>query len=192
VVANGCETPNGCGNGGDGSIGVLIGNGDGTFQSGVAYDSGGIFASSVAVADVNGDGKPDVVVANCLFSCSYPLVGVLLGNGDGTFQAAMTYGSGGAGYSLAVADVNGDGKPDIVVPLDSSDGSVGVLLGNGDGTFQTTMSYGSGGYYATGVAVADVNGDGKPDLLVTNNYSSTVGVLINTSRVATILGFAAS
>ena len=85
----------------------------------VTYDSGGYEAQSVAVADVNGDGKPDLVVANLCASSDCTnggVVGVLLGNGDGTFQAAVSYGSGGQdAESVAVADVNGDGKPDLVV-----------------------------------------------------------------------------
>ena len=171
---------------GDGSVSVLLGNGDGTFQMAVTYASGGTFADSVAAKDVNGDGKPDLVVSNCgasgTGSCADGTVGVLLGNGDGTFQTAVPYGSGGSyGWSVAVADVNGDGKRDIVVAnLDSA--NAGVLLGNGDGTFQTAKTYGLGGYYEnSSVAVMDVNGDGKPDILVANgNYNSngTVGVLL--------------
>jgi hypothetical protein len=164
-------------------VGVLLGNGDGTFQTAVNYGSGGYLATSVAVADVNGDGKPDLVVANFAGN-----VGVLLGNGDGTFQTAVTYGTGGGDtQSVAVADVNGDGKPDLVVA-----GNVGVLLGNGDGTFQTAVTYGSGGYDPASAAVADVNGDGKPDLVVANectdsscDTNGTVGVLINTSLTPT-------
>ena len=134
----------------------------------------------MVVADVNGDGKPDLLVANQCADrgCTNGTVGVLLGNGDGTFQTAVTYGSGGYGaLSVAVADVNGDGKPDVVVANVCSNaycetnGTVGVLLGNGDGTFQTAVTYGSGGY-AHSVAVADVNGDGKPDLLVANGCTS--------------------
>jgi hypothetical protein len=147
----------------------------------VTYDSGGI-ADSVAIADVNGDGKPDLVVANYCVpgNCPNATVAVLLGNGDGTFQAAVTYDSGGyAQTSVAVADVNGDGKPDLVVSnqcTDSncrSEGVVGVLLGNGDGTFRSVITYDSGGYSGYSVAVADVNGDGKPDLVVANECANS-------------------
>ena len=185
VVANFCANSN-CATG---SVGVLLGNGDGTFQTAVTYNSGGARALSVAVADVNGDAKPDIVVANdCTdesCSSSNGAVGVLLGNGDGTFQTVVTYGSGGyEAYSVAVADMNGDGKPDIVVSNNCADStcsgssSVGVLLGNGDGTFQTAVNHGTGGTCAYSLAVADLNGDGKPDLLVGNACSSTVGVLL--------------
>ena len=141
---------------------MLLGNGDGTFQPAVTYRTGGGQAWSVAVADVNGDGNADLVVANY----DDNLLGVLLGNGDGTFQPAVAYSSGGSGGSiaLAVADVNGDHKPDLLVAI-SSNNTVGVLLGNGDGTFQTAVPYNSGGSGPGAVAVADVNGDGKPDLL---------------------------
>jgi len=141
------------------------------FAPAVLYGSGGSGAYSVAVADVNGDGKPDIAVANY---SSGNTVAVLLGNGDGTFQAAVTYGSGGVGpSSVAVADVNGDGKPDIVVANSCTDcnnyiAGVGVLLGNGDGTFQAAVVYQSGGYLANSIAVADLNGDGKPDIVVGN------------------------
>jgi hypothetical protein len=179
VVSNWCVSSSNCTNG---SVSVLLGNGDGTFQTAVSYSSGGNGVRNLAVADVNGDGKPDVVVANwCVSSsnCANASVSVLLGNGDGTFQTAVSYGSGGAfAFSVAVGDMNGDGKPDLVVinectsNSNCTNGSVSVLLGNGDGTFQTAVSYGSGGEDAYGVAVQDVNGDGKPDLLVTNECAS--------------------
>ena len=94
---------------------------------------------------------------------------------DRIFLTAPTYGSGGYGAeSVEVGDLNGDGKPDLVVANQCSDsacmnhGFVGVLLGKGDGTFQPVVTYDSGGYDAFSVAVADVNHDGKPDLVVAN------------------------
>jgi hypothetical protein len=136
------------------------------FLPSVTYDSGGLEANMVAVAEVNGDGKPDLVVANC-GSCSIfndGSIGVLLGNGDGTFQPVVTYSSGGVSpLFVAVADVNGDRKPDLVVANRCGNNGclnqalVGVLLGNGDGTFQTAATSFSGGEFASSVAVADVN-----------------------------------
>jgi len=175
--------------GNDEVVAVLLGNGDGTFKPAVAYSSGGFLPSSVAVSDVNGDGKLDVLVTSfCNVNGSCPgegVLGVLLGNGDGTFQAAVTYDTGGIDAQwLAVADVNGDGKADVVVvncgPTGASSCGLGnlaaVLLGNGDGTFLPAVTYDSGGDFPASVVVADVNGDGKPDLLVAN-FAST-GVLL--------------
>ena len=99
LVVNQCADPS-CNNG---SMSVLLGNGDGTFQTAVSYGSGGTLANFVAVSDVNGDGKLDVIIANeCPNNNNCPVssngaVGVLLGNGDGTFQTAVSYGSGGWG-----------------------------------------------------------------------------------------------
>ena len=191
VVANECGNTSTCA---DGSVGVLLGNGDGTFQKATTYDTK-YAIDSVAVADVNGDGKPDLLVANNTNNT----VGVLLGNGDGTFQSAVTYSSGGnIPLSVAIADVNKDGKPDLVVAniCDTSSncahGSVSVLLGNGDGTFQTAVSYDPGGTGAWSVAVADVNGDGKPDLVAAIFFYNTVGVLLGngdgTFQAATTYG----
>jgi len=126
---------------------------------------------SVAVADVSGDGKPDVVTAN-LGSDS---VTVLLGNGDGSIRTIVDYPAGQQPVSLAVADVSGDGKPDLIEG-NQGDGTVSVLLGNGDGTFRAKVDYTVGGN-PRAVAVADISGDGKPDLVVAAN-SGTVSVLL--------------
>lgn len=176
------------------SVGVLLGNGDGTFKSGVAYGSGGVYADFVAIGDLNGDGKADIVVANCGNGSSNHCigaggnVGILFGNGDGTFQAAVTIQLGGGGYgaiAVAIDDVNGDGKADLIVAGDcASGGCGGVLLGNGNGTFQTEIPFSSGGLIAFGMAVGDVNGDGKPDVVIGNQCAdqtcatSTVGVVL--------------
>jgi hypothetical protein len=169
---------------GDGVVVVLLGNGDGTFQPPVSYGTGGYAPGSGAIADINGDGKPDIVVSNCSTqndSCEGDIwVGVLLGNGDGTFQSPQTYDAGGSGFfsSLAVADVNGDGKPDVLVTdcLNSSNCSsaaVSVLLGNGDGTFQPPVAY-RVPWQPNSVVVADLNGDGKPDLIVGDSVVSVL------------------
>jgi len=176
---------------GNGTVGVLLGNGDGTFQPAVDYDSGGglySYASSLAVADLNGDGEPDIAVTNHCISSLCGTVGVLRGNGDGTFQPAVPYATGGLSWaSVAVADVNGDGKPDLVVANECASstcktGNVGILVGNGDGTFQAAVAYSVGGL-ASDAAVADVNGDGKLDIVVA--VPTQVSVLLTETGVKT-------
>jgi len=127
---------------------------------------------AVSTGDLNGDGKLDLVVANS----SDSTISVLLGNGDGTFQAQATYAVGQNPRDIAIADFNGDGKLDLAVANVNSN-TVSVLLGNGDGTFQPQVQYPTG-TGAWGVAAADVNGDGKLDLLITNSGDTTVSLLL--------------
>jgi len=198
---------------GGSSVSVLLGNGDGTFQPPLVFGTAGDQATGVAIADVNGDGKPDVVVSSLGLGYANGVVSVLLGNGDGTFQAPVTYPSGGYQTTgIAVADVNGDGYPDVLTAsqcaeaaycgMPGTTGGAGVLLGNGDGTFQPALTFSTGGVGSQSIAAADINGDGKPDLVVANYCNNqgncpsgggTVGVLLNTTPyTATITTLASS
>jgi len=167
---------------GSGVVSVLLGNGDGTFQNHAFFGGGGDSSQrpALAVADVNGDGKADLIVTDrnvpTGFSNGSNEVAVLLGNGNGTFQSPANFATGAAPSSLAVADVNGDGKPDLIVANEQSN-NVSVLLGNGDGTFQSQTTFATGSF-PDSVVVADVSGDGKPDLVVANAGSDSVSVLL--------------
>ena len=125
---------------------------------------------SVAIADVNRDGKPDVLTAN--FNSSD--VSVRLGDGAGGFSGSTNISVGTNPYSVAVADVNRDGKPDLLT-ANSGSNNVSVRLGDGTGGFNATNTI-SVGVRPFFVAIADVNGDGKPDLLAANFNSSDVSV----------------
>src|SRR5262245_14576830 len=154
------------------TLSVLLGNGDATFAPKVNYATLAA-ASSVAIGDLNGDGKPDLVASN--YNAIFPSVSVLLGHGDGTFEPKVDYGTGGRPYSVAIADLNGDGKLDLAV-ANNAVGTVSVLLGHGDGTFALRVDYATGPG-PTSVAIGDLNGDTVPDLVVANSGSSTVSVL---------------
>lgn len=152
---------------------VLLGDGDGTFQNAVNFDTGKNSVSIVAL-DVNGDGLTDILTT----SSSADSTSVLLGNGDGTFETAgKQYGAGVVSFSIAAADFNGDGITDVAlnndVPLP---GSAAVLLGNGDGTFGSPVEYPSLGYPSSVVA-GDFNHDGHIDLAVGSD-SGGVSILL--------------
>ena len=141
-------------------IDVLLGNGDGTFQPAIHTSEGGEF---LVAGDFNGDGKLDLAFTDPFFS----LVFVMLGNGDGTFQLPIGYGDKVMGAWIAVADMNGDGIPDIVAA-----GVVGVavLIGNGDGSFYLGPVQNAS--VLEGIAIADFNGDGIADVAITMSPSS--------------------
>src|SRR5262249_31341063 len=144
-----------------GTVSILLGKGDGTFRVAVDY-AAGTNSSAVAVGDFNGDGIPDLVVGNGTAIGSSDNVSVLLGNGDGTFQAAVNYAVGSLPIFVTVGDLNGDGNLDLAVANGGSN-TVSVLLGNGDGTFQMAKNLPVGTTPQT-VAIGDFNGDGIPDL----------------------------
>ena len=102
-----------------------------------------------------------------------------LGNGDGTFGPATNFAVGPYPYSVAISDLNGDGKPDLAVVVKSPN-IVSIFLGDGTGSFggATNFAVGAGPY---SLAVGDLNGDGKPDLAVANFSDSTVSVMLNTT-----------
>ena len=168
---------------GTGTLGLdLVDNGSIEDAAGNPLQPGGVasfgppqqigagYSSGVAVADVNGDGIPDIITVGGT------VVSVFLGNGNGTFQTARTFSAGGLATAVVTLDANGDGKPDIVT-TDVTTYGVSVLLGNGDGTFQSPHTFGAGGP-AKSLNVADMNGDGKPDLVV-GTYNRGIALLLS-------------
>jgi len=165
-----------------GTVAVLLASATapGTFGSGTIYSSGGAGTVGVALGDVNRDGQVDIVATNS----SSSTVSVLLGSATapGAFAAPVTYPSGGGSPNFALlGDVNGDGLLDIVT-ANSASGTVGVLTGRAaaPGTFATATTYASGGNGPIGIALGDVNGDGRRDVVTANYNSATVAVLLNT------------
>lgn len=156
------------------SVSILLNNGDGTFKPAVNYTVD-FNPEAVATGDFNADGKVDLAVGNFFggpFSTGN--ISILLGIGNGTFQAAVNYDAGSP-YSISVADLNADGKQDLAVASWTTNKAT-VLLGNGDGTFQSAVTY-AVGTEPRDIAVADYNGDTKLDLAVSNTISSNISIL---------------
>jgi hypothetical protein len=132
------------------------------------------------LGDFNADGKVDLAVVNATGSKSYGFkstVSVLLGNGNGTFQPPLTSSAGPTASFVISADLNGDGKPDLVVANPGSN-NIAILLGFGNGFFAPPLNV-TVGQGPAWIGLIDFNHTGTPDLIVANSLSDTLSVLSN-------------
>jgi FG-GAP-like repeat/FG-GAP repeat len=151
----------------NGTVSVRLGNGDGSFAAATDYPVG-LNPDGVALGDLNGDGMLDLVVANLGLDGGWSL-SVLLGTGDGRFGAASDITSGSSPTWVELAELNGDGRLDII------DSSLNVSPGNGDGTFGGLQSP-LPGLASDSAAFADLDGDGKLDFVGAYDRAATLDV----------------
>jgi hypothetical protein len=161
---------------GTGSVNIYLGNGNGTFQAAKNYPVAASTSASrlLAVGDFNRDGIQDLVATNSGLNN----VAVILGNGDGSFQAPSYYPVGNAPWNVVVGDLNKDGFLDLVVASDGSS-SASILEGNGDGTFKPYTTANTGASQVGSVAIGDFNGDGYPDVATTSATDNSIYILLN-------------
>ena len=169
-----------------GTYDVFLGKGDGTFtEKGSAFGPSSETGSFI-LGDFNNDGIPDVAAINAVEYAPNNTITIFLGNGDGTFAVAGSSPAIGMNPSgIAAADINGDGNADLVVSQMSSSGNgeIVVFFGNGDGTFsEASSSPISVGSDAASIIPADLNGDGKIDLVLSGNGQSGITLLLGKRR----------
>ena len=159
-----------------GNLGILLGDGAGGFGAPAAYPTAPE-ASGLAIADLDGDGKQDIVTADwCNFPPGAGNIGVFMGDGAGAFSGPAYLFDGLWLSAVTVADSNGDGKPDLAATMPYDD-LVRVALGDGAGGFGAPTDHATGGY-PDSLVTSDFNGDGKPDLAVSEGLAANVGVLL--------------
>jgi hypothetical protein len=157
-------------NRGTNAVSVLLGNGNGTFQTAQSFTTG-VDPIAIAVGDINGDGFPDIVTAN---RAAYT-ISVLFGNGNGTFQNHLDYTAGTEPMALTFGDFSGDGYLDVAV-VNNADSTVSIFLGGPSG-LQPQVVY-PVGPSPIAIVTGDFNGDGILDLAVANSGSDSVSVLL--------------
>ncbi len=156
-----------------GTVSVLLGKGDGTFQSqSEKQNTVGSGPLAMVAGDFTGDGRIDLATT----SYGSNDVSVLLGNGDGTFQPAVQYAVGTWPAAIVAEDFNGDGRLDLAV-ANMISSNVSVLLGNGDGTFESQVLYAVGSE-PDSILAGDFTGDGQIDLAIANTGSDNLSVLL--------------
>jgi hypothetical protein len=177
----------------DSSITIHLNQGSGTLADLGFFQNASWSIRDTKLADLNGDGSPDLVLANAGSTGAIGGVVVLANPGDGNFRPWLSFAAGSSPAAVAVGDFNWDGRNDIAVAnvtnasCSGEQGTIDVVLSRGDGTFAPPTHYGGGGYSA--IAAADIDGDGALDLVALDQIDSTrstqmssLNVLLNAGR----------